>query len=257
MTNETAGSPAPSPEVTAEPVLETQSPEVSGDTEVTEEAPQTEAEKPNDPHKLANALNKAKAKNQEKSYLLKQERLRTQQLMQELEQIRSGQSPKTAEPQDDVEKFVDSRAEKIASAKLQEHYERIEQKRISEQRSAEFKQRVESFKDKMPDIMDVLEANRETELPNYLVETIATLPEGPAIAAYAFKEDLMDDIVDMSPAMAMMEIARIRNTINEIGTAKPVTKAPAPMKAVRGNSAGVQSLENMSSSDLYHKWLKS
>lgn len=255
MTNDNAGSPAPSPDVSGEPTQEVISQEVTGDTEVTEEAP-PEAAKPNDPHKLENALNKAKAKGQEKAYLLKQERLRTQQLMQELEQLRSGQSTKPANPEpDDVERFVDSRAEKIASAKIQEQLDRIREQQTASQRQSEFKQKVETFKDRMPDIMDVLEANRDAELPNYLVEAIATLPEGPAIAAYAFKEDLMDEIADMSPALAMMEIARIRNTILELGTAKPVTKTPAPMKAVRGNSSVAKSLENMSSRELM-QWLK-
>jgi hypothetical protein len=249
-------------EDTTEIVVE--SPEIQDDTqtepqaveqETQEKEPDPVSEKEAELEKLRKAYNRQVSKIGQKTAQIHAEREQRLKLEQELAQYRQ-KPPSQENAEDDVDRYVGSIAEKQARAILQEERQRAEQYAAQQQRTTEFRQRIETFKDRIPDIEEVLNTHRDVELPDHLIDAIGTLPEGPAIAAYAFKEGIMDDIADMSPAMAFMEIARIRDVINSYGRTAPVTKAPPPMKPVSGTSSSSKSISNMSADDLM-KWLKS
>jgi hypothetical protein len=239
---------------TTAPEVEATAPEAET-IEVVQEAPAAEQPK-NDPEKLAKALDRKNQKLGQKTAIIHEMRRREQELLRELEQYRSSTSPKE-EDSDDVQKFVDTRAEAKARAIIQEELSRVQQQSAAQQRAEHFVKRVESFTDVMPDIMEVLEENRDADLPEYLVDAISQIPEGPAVAALAFKQDLMDEIAALPPALALMEIGKLRDVVKGLGKpAAPVTKAPAPLVAAKGTGGGSKSLESMSGKDLM-KWLRS
>lgn len=243
----------------------TESP-AAGDIEVketeeaqTEEAPieepTKEEKKPDDPRKLENALSKYKGKHREAQEALRFERQRAAQMEQELASYRTAKQTTADEP-DEVESYVKKLAATEAEAILQKQLQTIEQNRATERAQADFRGRVQSFKERMPDIEQVLSDHQTVELPPHILEAIKTLPEGPAIAYKLFKDDLLDDLVDLSPVEALMELAELRKSINTVETLKPVTKSPAPLKAAKGTGGVKSALSNNSSIDEVWKWYK-
>jgi len=108
----------------------------------------------------------------------------------------------------------------------------------------------------MPDIDQVFQQNAHVELPDYVIKAIKKLPDGAALAYQIFKEDLIDDLEDLDEVEGMLKIAEIRETVKNIGKPKPVTKAPAPLKAQKGLAGGSKSLDNMNADELYNNWYR-
>lgn len=84
--------------------------------------------------------------------------------------------------------------------------------------------------------------------------------ENPSLAAYAIaKEGKIDNLKYMSPYMAASEIMaaqeRGRRYLDQTSK-KQVSKAPAPINAIKGKSSGSKSLADMSPDELVKKYIK-
>ena len=259
MTNENAGIPVTAqPEVVATPTTETPKVESQvSDTTETDVADHADTEPKNDPEKLAKALDRAKRKIDRKTAMTYEQRREIDTLRRELEQLKSSASPKASTEEDPVQRYVDQRAEQVARAQIEQTLKSIEAQRSQETKAKEFNTRLDKLTERMPDIRQVIESNRDVELPNFIVDAIAAYDDGPLIAAYAFKEDLMEDIASLPPALAYRELNRIGDIVEKMTAPKPITNTPKPMTANKGTqSAGGKSIESMDSKELFNQWFK-
>lgn len=79
----------------------------------------------------------------------------------------------------------------------------------------------------------------------------------PAMAFYALaKEGRLEEIANMSPAKAAIEIGKAEVRGLEYTKQRPVTKAPAPIASLKGTGSTGKTLDSMNSKELL-KWLES
>lgn len=112
---------------------------------------------------------------------------------------------------------------------------------------------------KLPDFQSLFQANYDIleSFDNTYIEQAFYESDNPELAAYALmKEGKLEALTQLSPVRAAIEIAKAEDRGRAYLKAdKPVSKAPAPMSAVKGTGSPGKSIESMSVSELM-KWQK-
>lgn len=79
--------------------------------------------------------------------------------------------------------------------------------------------------------------------------------ENPPMAFYALaKEGRLEDLLQMTPYRAAMEIGRAQDRGIALSQRRPITKAPAPIAPARGLGTTGKSLSDMDPAELLKRW---
>lgn len=146
---------------------------------------------------------------------------------------------------------------KLKMEKAKEETSNIEQQ-TAQQRSVYEQQKETELMDKMqvhvskiPDFKQVIELNADIadDFPEHIVQAFYEADDG-ALAFYNLaKEDKLESLLSMSPAKAIMEIAKAQLE----PSLKRVSNAPNPIPASRGSMKTTKSLEDMDGDEILKK----
>ena len=223
--------PAPAPEVTAEPVVEVQAPEV------TEAAPKTFSQE-----ELDAAIGKRLAREQRKW-----ERERAQQAPQ------APQVPVTPEQFESNEAYVEALAEQRAEQKLAEREQRKQQTEILNA----YHDKEEEIRAKYDDFEQVA-YNPNLPITTVMAQTIQASDIGPEVAYHlGANPKEAERISRLSPILQAKEIGKIEAQLAANPPVKKTSNAPAPISPVSARSSGTpsydttdpRSIKSMSTSD--------
>lgn len=171
--------------------------------------------------------------------LAKEERRRTRELEQKLEQMRQQQALKTPERDEFAsdekyqEALIEHEAERRAQAKLAEREAKERKERIA----TTFQERAEKVAERYEDFEAVV-FNPSTPISDPMAEFIAESDIGPELAYHLGKNPRKAaEIFSMSPVKAARELTRIEAELAAQPKATP-SKAPEPISPVgsRGKS---------------------
>jgi hypothetical protein len=114
--------------------------------------------------------------------------------------------------------------------------------------------KAQEFAKENPEVIALVEEYGEVidELPPAIQRAFLEADNAPLAFFNLAKEGRLEELANMSPARAAMEIGRAQMQ----APAKPKTKAPTPLPASRGSVASGKSLDQMSGKELL-KWSKS
>ena len=223
--------PAPTPEVTAEPVVEVQAPEV------TEAAPKTFSQE-----ELDAAIGKRLAREQRKW-----ERERAQQAPQ------VPQVPVTPEQFATNEDYVEALAEQRAEQKLAEREQRKQQTEILNA----YHDKEEEIRAKYDDFEQVA-YNPNLPITTVMAQTIQASDIGPEVAYHLGANPReAERISRLSPILQAKEIGKIEAQLAANPPVKKTSNAPAPISPVSARTTGSpaydttdpRSIKSMSTSD--------
>ena len=223
--------PAPAPEVTAEPVVEVQAPEV------TEAAPKTFSQE-----ELDAAIGKRLAREQRKW-----ERERAQQAPQ------APQVPVTPEQFESNEAYVEALAEQRAEQKLAEREQRKQQTEILNA----YHDKEEEIRAKYDDFEQVA-YNPNLPITTVMAQTIQASDIGPEVAYHlGANPKEAERISRLSPILQAKEIGKIEAQLAANPPVKKTSNAPAPISPVSARTTGSpaydttdpRSIKSMSTSD--------
>ena len=204
--------PAPAPEVTAEPVVEVQAPEV------TEAAPKTFSQE-----ELDAAIGKRLAREQRKW-----ERERAQQAPQ------APQVPVTPEQFESNEAYVEALAEQRAEQKLAEREQRKQQTEILNA----YHDKEEEIRAKYDDFEQVA-YNPNLPITTVMAQTIQASDIGPEVAYHlGANPKEAERISRLSPILQAKEIGKIEAQLAANPPVKKTSNAPAPISPVSARSSG-------------------
>lgn len=146
---------------------------------------------------------------------------------------------------------------KLKAEKAKEETSNIEQQ-TAQQRSVYEQQKETELMDKMqvhvskiPDFKQVIELNADIadEFPEHIVQAFYEADDG-ALAFYNLaKDEKLESLLTMSPARAIMEIAKAQLE----PSLKRVSNAPNPIPASRGSMKTQKSMEDMDGEELLKK----
>lgn len=209
--------PAPAPEVTAEPVVEVQAPEV------TEAAPKTFSQE-----ELDAAIGKRLAREQRKW-----ERERAQQAPQ------VPQTPVTPEQFESNEAYVEALAEQRAEQKLAEREQRKQQTEILNA----YHDKEEEIRAKYDDFEQVA-YNPNLPITTVMAQTIQASDIGPEVAYHlGANPKEAERISRLSPILQAKEIGKIEAQLAANPPVKKTSNAPAPISPVSARSSGTPSYD--------------
>ncbi len=209
--------PAPAPEVTAEPVVEVQAPEV------TEAAPKTFSQE-----ELDAAIGKRLAREQRKW-----ERERAQQAPQ------VPQVPVTPEQFESNEAYVEALAEQRAEQKLAEREQRKQQTEILNA----YHDKEEEIRAKYDDFEQVA-YNPNLPITTVMAQTIQASDIGPEVAYHlGANPKEAERISRLSPILQAKEIGKIEAQLAANPPVKKTSNAPAPISPVSARSSGTPSYD--------------
>lgn len=209
--------PAPAPEVTAEPVVEVQAPEV------TEAAPKTFSQE-----ELDAAIGKRLAREQRKW-----ERERAQQAPQ------APQVPVTPEQFESNEAYVEALAEQRAEQKLAEREQRKQQTEILNA----YHDKEEEIRAKYDDFEQVA-YNPNLPITTVMAQTIQASDIGPEVAYHlGANPKEAERISRLSPILQAKEIGKIEAQLAANPPVKKTSNAPAPISPVSARSSGTPSYD--------------
>lgn len=209
--------PAPAPEVTAEPVVEVQAPEV------TEAAPKTFSQE-----ELDAAIGKRLAREQRKW-----ERERAQQAPQ------VPQTPVTPEQFESNEAYVEALAEQRAEQKLAEREQRKQQTEILNA----YHDKEEEIRAKYDDFEQVA-YNPNLPITTVMAQTIQASDIGPEVAYHlGANPKEAERISRLSPILQAKEIGKIEAQLAANPPVKKMSNAPAPISPVSARSSGTPSYD--------------
>jgi hypothetical protein len=223
--------PAPTPEVTAEPVVEVQAPEVP------EAAPKTFSQE-----ELDAAIGKRLAREQRKW-----ERERAQQAPQ------VPQVPVTPEQFASNEEYVEALAEQRAEQKLAEREQRKQQTEILNA----YHDKEEEIRAKYDDFEQVA-YNPNLPITTVMAQTIQASDIGPEVAYHLGANPReAERISRLSPILQAKEIGKIEAQLAANPPVKKTSNAPAPISPVSARTTGSpaydttdpRSIKSMSTSD--------
>jgi hypothetical protein len=222
--------PAPTPEITAEPVVEVSAPEV------TEAAPKTFSQE-----ELDAAIGKRLAREQRKW-----ERERAVQPV-------VPQAPVTPEQFASNEDYVEALAEQRAEQKLAERDQRRQQAAILET----YHDKEEEVRAKYEDFEQVA-YNPNLPITTVMAQSIQASDNGPEVAYHLGANPReAERISRLSPIMQAKEIGKIEAQLAANPPVKKTSNAPAPISPVSARSSGApaydttdpRSIKSMSTSD--------
>ena len=209
--------PAPAPEVTAEPVVEVQAPEVP------EAAPKTVSQE-----ELDAAIGKRLAREQRKW-----ERERAQQAPQ------VPQVPVTPEQFESNEAYVEALAEQRAEQKLAEREQRKQQTEILNA----YHDKEEEIRAKYDDFEQVA-YNPNLPITTVMAQTIQASDIGPEVAYHlGANPKEAERISRLSPILQAKEIGKIEAQLAANPPVKKTSNAPAPISPVSARSSGTPSYD--------------
>ena len=209
--------PAPAPEVTAEPVVEVQAPEV------TEAATKTFSQE-----ELDAAIGKRLAREQRKW-----ERERAQQAPQ------APQVPVTPEQFESNEAYVEALAEQRAEQKLAEREQRKQQTEILNA----YHDKEEEIRAKYDDFEQVA-YNPNLPITTVMAQTIQASDIGPEVAYHlGANPKEAERISRLSPILQAKEIGKIEAQLAANPPVKKTSNAPAPISPVSARSSGTPSYD--------------
>ena len=221
--------PAPTPEVTAEPVVEVSAPEVP------EAAPKTFSQE-----ELDAAIGKRLAREQRKW-----ERERVQPVVQ--------QAPVTPEQFASNEDYVEALADQRAEQKIAEREQRKQQAEILET----YHDKEEEVRAKYDDFEQVA-YNPNLPITTVMAQSIQASDNGPEVAYHLGANPReAERISRLSPIMQAKEIGKIEAQLAANPPVKKTSNAPAPISPVSARSSGSpaydttdpRSIKSMSTSD--------
>lgn len=164
------------------------------------------------------------------------------------------------------EELLEAKAEHAADKRFIENKASDMKAQLSDSEKAWREERAQFLDDNgaeaaktLPDFHDVMkQSNRAmAALPAEIKDVFLEADNG-AFALYALaKEGMLEDLADMSPARAAMVVAKMEEKGLQLSKVKEVSKAPAPIEAVRGTGTVSKSLASMSADELYDNWYKS
>jgi hypothetical protein len=202
--------PAPTPEVTAEPVVEVSAPEVP------EAAPKTFSQE-----ELDAAIGKRLAREQRKW-----ERERVQPVVQ--------QAPVTPEQFASNEDYVEALAEQRAEQKLAEREQRKQQAEILET----YHDKEEEVRAKYEDFEQVA-YNPNLPITTVMAQSIQASDNGPEVAYHLGANPReAERISRLSPIMQAKEIGKIEAQLAANPPVKKTSSAPAPISPVSARTTG-------------------
>ena len=202
--------PAPTPEVTAEPVVEVSAPEVP------EAAPKTFSQE-----ELDAAIGKRLAREQRKW-----ERERVQPVVQ--------QAPVTPEQFASNEDYVEALAEQRAEQKLAEREQRKQQAEILET----YHDKEEEVRAKYEDFEQVA-YNPNLPITTVMAQSIQASDNGPEVAYHlGANPKEAERISRLSPIMQAKEIGKIEAQLAANPPVKKTSNAPAPISPVSARTTG-------------------
>ena len=202
--------PAPTPEVTAEPVVEVSAPEVP------EAAPKTFSQE-----ELDAAIGKRLAREQRKW-----ERERVQPVVQ--------QAPVTPEQFASNEDYVEALAEQRAEQKLAEREQRRQQAEILET----YHDKEEEVRAKYDDFEQVA-YNPNLPITTVMAQSIQASDNGPEVAYHLGANPReAERISRLSPIMQAKEIGKIEAQLAANPPVKKTSNAPAPISPVSARTTG-------------------
>ena len=164
---------------------------------------------------------------------------------------------------DSFDAFVAAKAEWIAGRKIEQTLSEREKRQLAEREAAARKQTADSWTKRLhaatesiPDFEEVL-ASSDVPMSEPMQQTIMDSEIGPRIAYWlAQNPEEATRIYEMPPIRAIAAIGRLEERLENQGTEKKPTSAPAPIKPV-GAKATVKKDPGQMSDVEYAKWRKS
>ena len=141
---------------------------------------------------------------------------------------------------DYVAALVAERAEKVVDARLRSLDEEDAQAVAQEQHDAviaQWQERESEFAEKFPDYYEVVGSADDIQVNEATAYAILESERGPEITRHlALNPDLADKLFNMSPVSAARAIGRLEVELETVVG----SRAPAPLKKLRGSSGNVQ-----------------
>lgn len=259
----------------AQPIAETQEADAS-ETQATEEPTgenETEAKAKQEedvwPKKAVNAISRKSKQLGELRAKYAAEQQTVAELKKQLEGYTQAKKPENAAPQpgqyQTYEEYIDALTEYKVKQRLNEKDEessrlkqQTEEKRLISEREAYINENAEKAKEAFSDFENVMQANQDDlgAIAPHVRRAFLDADNG-AFALYALaKEGILDTLNEQPYHKVVATIARMEDKALAMSQKKPITKAPQPMTAVRGNASTQKRPEEMSGRELI-KWVNS
>lgn len=103
-----------------------------------------------------------------------------------------------------------------------------------------FERKTAKFEETHPDFQDVMDDLKDYEIPGYVMEAVMTADLAPDVAYFlGNNQEELEKILDKSPAAAIRAIGRLEAKL-EKSEPEEVSKAPAPLKTLKGKGTSVE-----------------
>jgi hypothetical protein len=247
--------------------------EADAKAQVTDNPAEGEAKAQNDednrpfPKKAVNAITRRDRQiGKYKSQLTDQGR-QLAELNRKLEEISRSNQPKSKEPnENDFDSYGDylkalasfrpeqgQTEEKVDPKQVQEQaFKQAQQQIYHEQRVEAVAQQAQKAMKEVPGLEQMLDEFSDVlDTFPHAIEMAFLEADNAPMAFYALaKEGKLEQLADMTPTQAAMEIARAQIRGDAMVKAGKVSKAPAPIKGVKPGSPGGKSMDDMSGKEL-------
>lgn len=233
------------------------------------EAPQqTDEDKPF-PKKAVNAITRRDRQIGKYKAQLEDQNRRFAEMQRQIEELTQKSQPKAKEPNEaDFDNYgdylkalatfkpVDQTTEKVDPEKIQQEAFQKAQKQIYyNQRLEAVTQQAQKAMQEVPGLSQIIDEYSDVldSFPPEIEMAFLEADNAP-MAFYALAQDgKLEQLAQMTPTQAAMEIARAQIRGEQMAKASKVSKAPQPIQGVKPGGAGGKSLSDMSADELM-KW---
>jgi len=179
------------------------------------------------------------------------ERWEKEQLRKEIDTLKqtaqqaAPSQAKTANDFATVEEWVAYLADNAAGKKIKDIEDRFKSKdeeartvQSTKAKQAKFQDSAQKAIASLPDFNNVMAVD-VGPIPAHVMDEIYESDNPALVAYYMTKEDLFDDLVDMTPTQAARAIAKFEIQAQSLlSQTRPVSKVPAPMSSNKGTTSG-------------------
>lgn len=235
--------------------------EIIPETKVPEEKTPTETPSPEDipfPKKAVNALSRRDKQIGKLQAQLAAERSELAKYREQQSKVPTNNSP-SEDSYDNYGEYLKAVARHEAKQELSQVHKQQEEQQITSQQETWVAERsdyaIEKAKSAIESISDYKQLFMENadilqSLPPH-IERAFFEAEEPALAFYALaKEGKLDALMDMSPARAAIEIGKAEMRGETLSKARTITKAPAPIEALKTVGGSTKTLDTMNQQQL-------
>lgn len=165
--------------------------------------------------------------------------------------------PKDPQPQDfdDLETYLEAKAEHIAGMKMSQTQQVAAQEAIRQEKAQGFNQRADELRKSAPDFDQAIAAVPAVLMKPEMVDVILDIDEGPQVA-YHLATNLHEcaRIASLPERQQALELLKLAAKLAARPEPKRVTSAPEPVKPIKAQGSTSKRPEDMSMDEYAKRW---